>query len=511
MLSSMKKPLFIFEMANNHQGSVENGLEIIQQVASICKDYDYLFAFKFQYRDLDTFIHPDYIQRTDIKNVKRFLKTRISSTEFLRLKTAVKDHGLISICTPFDEASVDLIMGHQYDIIKIGSCSLGDWPLMEKIATTGKPVIASTAGSALEEIDKLVNFFINRKIDLALMHCVAEYPTTLEDLQLNQIDLMTMRYPRVIIGYSTHESPDNYDAIKIAIAKKARIFEKHVGIHNESYPLNSYSATPQQIRYWLNAARAAILMCGIDNERYQPTSKERSDLNALRRGLFAYRPLARSQILSADDYYLAFPAIDGQLVANDLSKYHEIHINSDDLNAGNPIMREQVEIKDKRPKIENALKKVLTLVQKADIVIPLDSASDISHHYGIENFEKYGATIINCLNREYCKKYIVVLPGQNHPAHFHKSKEETFVLVYGEMTVVIDGRDIVLRPGESLTIERGSRHSFSSATGAVVEEISTTHYANDSFYEDEVINRSSNRKTAVYLTSEFFKYRRAGA
>ena len=75
------KPLFIFEMANNHQGSVEHGKNIIDAMKQAVKDYmdDYDFAVKFQYRDLDTFIRPDYVNRDDVKNIKRFKDTRLSS------------------------------------------------------------------------------------------------------------------------------------------------------------------------------------------------------------------------------------------------------------------------------------------------------------------------------------------------------------------------------------------------------------------------------------------------
>ena len=70
--------------------------------------------------------------------------------------------GFLSICTPFDETSVDLIMEHNYDIIKIASCSFNDWPLLEKIAQQNKPVIASDAGSSLEEIDQVLSFLTHR-------------------------------------------------------------------------------------------------------------------------------------------------------------------------------------------------------------------------------------------------------------------------------------------------------------------------------------------------------------
>ena len=182
-------PLFIFEMANNHQGSVEHGKRIIREIRNVCDDFpEFEFAFKFQYRDLDTFIHPDYKNRDDIKNVKRFRETKLNKEQFGELLEYVRQNRFKAICTPFDEASVDIIADQKYDYIKVASCSFTDWPLLEKIATKKMPVIASGAGSSIEDLNNVVNFFANRNIDFSLMHCVAEYPTDNDHLQMNQID-----------------------------------------------------------------------------------------------------------------------------------------------------------------------------------------------------------------------------------------------------------------------------------------------------------------------------------
>ncbi len=67
-----------------------------------------------------------------------------------------------------------------------------------------------------------------------------------------------------------------------------------------------------------------------------------------------------------------------------------------------------------------------------NIVVPGMATLEISHHYGLDRFEEVGCTIINVINREYCKKLIVVLPGQRHPEQYHKIKEETFVVLDGD-------------------------------------------------------------------------------
>jgi len=137
----MSKLLFVFDLANNHMGNVDHGLRVIREIRRATAGFDFDFAFKFQYRHLDTFIHPAFKDRMDIKYVKRFSETRLSNDELRRMKDAVDELGFVSVCTPFDEKSVDLIEEHGFDIIKIASCSFTDWPLLERIAQTGKPII----------------------------------------------------------------------------------------------------------------------------------------------------------------------------------------------------------------------------------------------------------------------------------------------------------------------------------------------------------------------------------
>jgi sialic acid synthase SpsE len=212
--------LFIFEMANNHAGDVEHGKRIIRELKAVCANYPaaFQFAIKFQYRNLDTFIHPYYQDRKDLPYVKRFSETRLSEEDYKALKDEATNQGFRTICTPFDELSVDLIEKHQYEIIKVASCSFTDWPLLERIAKSDRPIIASTAGASLEEMDRVVSFLEHREKKLCLMHCVGAYPTVRAHLQLNQLDLLRKRYPEVTIGFSTHEEPSNVDSIKIAIA-----------------------------------------------------------------------------------------------------------------------------------------------------------------------------------------------------------------------------------------------------------------------------------------------------
>ena len=105
--------------------------------------------------------------------------------------------------------------------------------------------------------------------------------------------------------------------------------------------------------------------------------------------------------------------------------------------------------------------------------------------------------MITVVNREYCKKLLVTLPGQFHPEQYHQQKEETFHVLHGEVELILNGQSQIHGPGEVVTIEPGTRHAFRSEGGCVIEEISTTHYKNDSFYTDPAIMQNTQRKTLL--------------
>ncbi|GAB3268425.1 N-acetylneuraminate synthase family protein [Chitinimonas naiadis] len=493
-MSNQSTPLFIFEMANNHMGDVQHGINIIRRFGAVARQYPFRFAFKFQYRDLDSFIHPAFKGRDDVKYVKRFAETRLSDAQFLQLLAAVREEGFTAICTPFDEPSVAKIVEHGFDVIKVASCSLTDWPLLEAIAGTDKPVIASTAGSQIEQIDRVVSFLQHRDKSFSLLHCVAEYPTVDAGLQLNQIDLLRRRYPNVPVGYSTHEHPDNRLGVALALAKGATIFEKHVGMATADWPLNTYSAGPEQVDAWLASAQEALQMCGEPTGRYTPSQIETESLNSLRRGVFVRHEVAAGERLTADNVFFAFPSEPGQLLANDWSKYVDTRLLQD-VAAEGAVSKDNVQVQDSRQQIYDIAQKVKALLAEGHIVVPGGAELEISHHYGLERFAQFGLTMITVVNREYCKKLLVLLPGQSHPEQYHQQKEETFHVLHGKAEIHLDGVTRSVGAGDVITVPCGVRHAFDSQSGAVFEEISTTHYKNDSFYTDAVIQANPNRKT----------------
>lgn len=140
-------------------------------------------------------------------------------------------------------------------------------------------------------------------------------------------------------------------------------------------------------------------------------------------------------------------------------------------------------------------------LEEAKIFLGRNYDIEVSHHYGVENFYKTGAVIVNLINREYCKKLIILFPDQKHPPHYHVKKEETFRLLHGDMKVRLDNEWFNLQLGDDCLIERGRIHSFKSKEGCIFEEISTHHHTQDSFYLDPSINKSKPNERKTYIDS----------
>lgn len=494
---SIFEDLFIFEMANSHQGSVEHGIAIIKEMAKICRRCNIKGAVKLQYRELDSFIHTSYKGKKDAKQIFRFESTRLKKEDFDILVEVIREEGMIPVSTPFDETGVEWCMRQGLPAIKIASCSSTDWPLMEEAAKTRKPLLISTGGKSIADIDKIYNFLTHRGCEFALMHCVAEYPAAEKQIQLDFIDRMKKRYQGVLIGYSGHENPGDYTVPMLAVAKGIRIFERHVGMETEVIKLNAYSMNPKQAEEWVRAILRAKEICGLKKEKEKYISQsELESLHCLMRGVYAKESIPKGSGIHRKQVYFAMPyqKDKGQMSSGEFIDGIQAQ-NDYEVNAPICEQRMVTDINVTRSIIHD----IKGLIYEAGIALGSEYEIELSHHYGMKNFRQTGATIINVINRAYCKKLIVVLPGQNHPEHFHKEKEESFQVLYGDLECEIEGSISQMEAGDIITVPRGKTHSFTSRNGAVFEEISTTHKKGDSYYTDETITKRDimERKTII--------------
>jgi N-acetylneuraminate synthase len=311
--------LFVLEMANNHWGRLERGLRIVDDFSKVAKYNNVRAAIKIQLRDVETFIHPEHADRTDVRYIKKTMDTWMSREDFATLVAHIRQSNCIPMATPFDEASVELCVELNIPILKLASSDLNDWVLIEKIATTHLPVIASTGGSSQKDIDDLVTFFANRDIPLALNHCVSLYPTEDHDLELNQVDYLVNRYPGITVGFSSHEYNNWEVSIAIAYAKGARTFERHIDIDADDMPVSPYCSLPEQVDTWFKAFNRAKAMCGASGKTKRiPGRDEIEYLDSLVRGAYARRDLPAGHALQDEDFFLAIPLLKGQLSCREL-------------------------------------------------------------------------------------------------------------------------------------------------------------------------------------------------
>src|SRR5574344_887825 len=336
MKNNIFEDLFVLELANNHWGNVERGKKIITDFSRVVRFNNVKAAIKLQFRDVEHFIHKDFRGRDDIRYINKTIKTKMTDDDYAILIEAIRKAGCISMSTPFDEKSVDTCINLGVQIIKIASSDINDWALIEKIATARKPVIVSTGGSSVKDVDDIVKFFDNRNIPLAINHCVSLYPSEKADLELNQIDYLKNRYSNHTIGFSTHEYNEDIDsAMLVAYAKGARTFERHIDIEYDGNMPSPYCSLPKDLDKWIKAYHKAVMLCGgPSNYKRIPSKNEVEYLNALVRGVYAKRNLKKGEAISDEDVYLAIPLLKGQISCRELMN-GEVLLN--DINIDEPL------------------------------------------------------------------------------------------------------------------------------------------------------------------------------
>jgi len=330
--------LFVLELANNHLGSIVRGKKIISEFGQVVRFNKIKAAIKLQFRDVDNFIHDTY-KNLDDRYIKKTLSTKLDKKEYRILVDHIKKNGCLPMATPFDEKSVDLCEEFKFPIIKIASSDCNDWPLIEKIASTKKPVIISTGGVSEKDLDDVVLFFKNRNIDLAINHCVSLYPSEDSELMLNQIDYLKNRYPENVIGFSTHEYNDWSSSMHISYAKGARTWERHIDIEFEDVKVSKYNSLPHQVDQWFKSFHKAVEMCGpSSDERRLITKNESEYLDKLVRGVYAKKDLKPGLEINSSNlnknFFLAIPLQKGQLSCRELLN-GEILLNK--LKKGEPL------------------------------------------------------------------------------------------------------------------------------------------------------------------------------
>jgi N-acetylneuraminate synthase len=315
--------LFVLEAANNHWGSIDRGLKIVQDFGIVVRYNNVKAAIKFQFRDVDTFIHQEFKGAKNLRYVSKTEATAMQRDHFSILMNKVRQVGCIPMATPFDEKSVEFCAELDLPIIKVASSDINDWLLLEAVAKTKRPVIISTGGASEKSLDEVVQFFENRNIPLAINHCVSIYPSEEEQLELEQIDYLRDRYASHVIGFSSHEYLSWDKSMYISYAKGARTWERHIDIDYEGVPVSPYCSKPEQVDVWFKAHRDAVTMCGQSKTQRRNLPKEEVEyLDALVRGVYARHDIPAGYVFDKStfeqNFYMAIPLRKGQLSAREV-------------------------------------------------------------------------------------------------------------------------------------------------------------------------------------------------
>lgn len=225
---------------------------------------------------------------------------KFGADEYAALAAYAEEQGVEFFSTAFDEAAADYLEPLM-NVYKVSSSDLSNLPFIEYQARKGKPVLLSVGASNADEIDRAVAT-IRRVNDrpLALLHCVLEYPTPLQDANLLKIASLKARYPDCIVGYSDHTKPTP-DALvtNAALLLGARIVEKHFTLDKTLSGNDHFHAMdPEDAKAILNGFELAEMLMGSGD--LVCLESERTSRRNARRSLVTTRAIPSGVALTAE-------------------------------------------------------------------------------------------------------------------------------------------------------------------------------------------------------------------
>lgn len=242
MVNDKLDPYIIAEIGVNHGGSLTLAKQLIDEAAA-----GGAHAAKFQsYKagKIASKHSPSYWDRNKEPTESQYKLFQKYDTfepqDYVELADHCKSRGIDFMSTPFDLEAVDFL-NPLMSVFKIASADITNVPLIRKISKTGKPIILSTGASTLAEIEMAIQTAKNAGCtEIALLHCVLNYPTPIDHAQLGMIPLLERVFPNCVIGYSDHVVPDEtISALEAAMLIGSKILEKHF-THDKSLTGNDH-------------------------------------------------------------------------------------------------------------------------------------------------------------------------------------------------------------------------------------------------------------------------------
>ncbi|WP_419659015.1 N-acetylneuraminate synthase family protein [Desulfosarcina variabilis] len=292
-------PYIIVDIGVNHEGSINIAKRLIKEAYLAGAN-----AVKFQsYKaeKLASVYSPAYWDTKKEKSKSQFELFKkydnFGENEYNHLASYCNKMGINFLSTPFDLDAVDYL-SHLVPAFKIASADITNVPLLRKVALTGKPLIISTGASTIDEISIAKNIIYDcGNQNIALLHCILNYPTDYSNAQLCQIKVLQNAFPDCLIGYSDHIIPDySLSSLEVAFFLGACIIEKHFTF-DKSLPGNDhYHAIDMHdlLRFKKKIFKYKTL---LGNGKKNLRLEEPARMNA-RRSIYASRIIKEGEILS---------------------------------------------------------------------------------------------------------------------------------------------------------------------------------------------------------------------
>ena len=226
------KTYLIAEIAQAHEGSL--GI-LHSYIDAVAKTGVQAIKFQMHIAEAESSIHEPFRVKFSKEDATRFdywKRMQFSLDQWKGIKEHCDAVGLDFVCSPFSNLAVDWLEEIDVKIYKIGSGEVNNLLLLEKICSTGKPIIISSGMSSFEELDKTVNFLKSNNAQFSILQCTTAYPTKPEQFGLNVIKELKDRYD-VPIGFSDHSAKVATGIAAVALG--AEILEFHVVFHRDIF------------------------------------------------------------------------------------------------------------------------------------------------------------------------------------------------------------------------------------------------------------------------------------
>lgn len=309
-----QRPYVIPEIGINHEGDVGKARRMIDDAAAAGAE-----CVKFQCHVIE-----DEMCRAARNvvpgNAKEpiwdiMARCALDESQERDLKAYAEERGLVYLSTPFSRAAADRLEGLGVAAYKIGSGECNNYPLIDHIASFGKPIILSTGMNDLVSVGKAVAVLRRRSVPFALLHCTSMYPTPYEKVRLGGLRDLGQAFPDAVLGLSDH-SLHNWTCFG-AVPLGARILEKHftsdLAWPGPDVPI---SITPQELRELIEGSAAIHAALG-GSKTILPEEQPTID--------FAYacvvttRPIAAGEPLTRDNVWVKRPGT-GEILAERLEE-----------------------------------------------------------------------------------------------------------------------------------------------------------------------------------------------